>query len=113
MTPSRKQALLPTGIVLALLGVYYCFFATMIVLDRSGSAGPDEIMRLLVPKAMLRGNLLPSGYDSDTILAWGNWSYAFYPQMLGAYVTSVFMGVARLFGAGPIAQLYAARLLPS
>ena len=106
----KRERVLFVGLPLAMLAALYCFIATRIVLADGGNAGPDEIARLLVPKAMLSGKLLPSGYDSETILGWGYYSYAFYPQMLGAYVTSAFMAVARLFGASPVMQLYVARL---
>lgn len=60
--------------------------------------GPDEAMRALLPQAMVNGNLLPSGYDQEVIYSLGNWSYAFYPQMLGAYASAFFMKVAQLLG---------------
>lgn len=100
---------------LAMLAVCYGYLATRIgvgIMD----GGPDETARLLVPKAMLCGDLLPSGYNPVTVMNWseypysGNYSYAFYPQLLGAYVTAAFMFVARLFGAAPVWQLVAARL---
>lgn len=104
-----------TVLPLALLAVFYAFLATRIGVGIE-SGGPDETARLLVPKAMLRGDLLPSGYNPDTVMNWeeypysGNYSYAFYPQLLGAYVTAAFMFLARLFGAAPAWQLVAARL---
>lgn len=107
---SRWKPWLLRLVPIVLLAVYYCYLATRVGLDSGGSAGPDEIARMLVPKAMLNGKLIPSGYDPDTILGWGNYSYAFYPQMLGSYVTAACMAFARVFGAAPLAQLYAARM---
>ena len=109
-----RQRLL-TCAPLALLAVFYAFLATRIGVGVA-DGGPDETARLLVPKAMLLGDLLPSGYNPVTVMNWpeypysGNYSYAFYPQLLGAYVTAAFMFVARVFGAPPVWQLVAARL---
>lgn len=111
----RRDVLLHVVLPLAALGAFYAFLASRIgasIMD----GGPDETARLLVPKAMLMGDLLPSGYNPVTVMNWdtypysGNYSYAFYPQLLGAYVTALFMGVARLFGASAALQLLAARL---
>lgn len=63
------------------------------------TGGPDEIMRSLIPSCMIQGKLLPSGYDPCAIYSIGNWSYAFYPQMLGAYVSAAFMAAFKLFSA--------------
>lgn len=57
-------------------------------------------MRALVPQAIANGSLLPSGYDEEVIYGLGNWSYAFYPQMLGSYLSAAFMAIAKLLGAG-------------
>lgn len=104
-----------TAAPLVLLAAFYAFLATRIGVGIE-DGGPDETARLLVPKAMLCGDLLPSGYNPVTIMNWpeypysGNYSYAFYPQLLGAYVTALFMFVARVLGAAPVWQLVAARL---
>jgi hypothetical protein len=60
--------------------------------------GPDEVMRALLPQCMIQGNWLPSGYDSCAIYNIGNWSYAFYPQLAGAYTSAGFMSFAKLLG---------------
>lgn len=109
-----RQRLL-VGLPLVLLGAFYAFLTTRIGVGVA-DGGPDETARLLVPKAMLLGDLLPSGYNPVTVMNWpeypysGNYSYAFYPQLLGAYVTALFMFVARVLGAAPVWQLVAARL---
>lgn len=61
--------------------------------------GPDENMRSLIPLCMINGNWLPSGFDSCAIYHIGNWSYAFYPQFLGAYLSAAFMSLFKIFGA--------------
>lgn len=96
-------------IPLALLALLYAYLATRVGVGYA-DGGPDEGVRMLVPKAIVAGHWLPSGYDPLTIRPWGNYSYAFYPQLLGPYVTALCMGVARLVGAGAAAQLFAARL---
>lgn len=109
----RHRLLVVTPLVL--LAAFYAWLATRIGVGIA-SGGPDETARLLVPKAIVSGHLLPSGYDPLTIMNWsephysGNYSYAFYPQLLGAYATALCMGVARLLGAAPAYQLLAARL---
>lgn len=62
--------------------------------------GPDELMRSLIPRCIINGNLLPSGYDNCAIFHLGNWSYAFYPQMIAGYLSAFFMFVAMKLGAG-------------
>lgn len=80
-----------------LAGCLYVFLSTRIGLDVS-NGGPDEVMRSLLPKCIVGGNLLPSGYDKCAIYSLGYWSYAFYPQLLPAYLSAVFMTIARLLG---------------
>ena len=94
---------------LVLLGACYCYLASRIGTSLV-DGGPDESARMLVSRAILHGNLLPSGYDPETIELWGNYSYAFYPQVLCAYVTALFELVPCLVGAPGIVQLYFARL---
>ncbi len=112
---ARVRGRLLTLAPLVLMAGLYAFLATRIGVGVE-SGGPDETARLLVPKAMLSGDLLPSGYNPVTVMNWseypysGNYSYAFYPQLLGAYVTALFMFVARVLGAAPAWQLVAARL---
>lgn len=60
--------------------------------------GPDELVRVLVPQCIIQGDLIPSGYDECSIYSVGYYSYAFYPQMLGAYVSAFFMKLTQIFG---------------
>lgn len=100
---SDKQKKLVAGfriahaILIVILIMFYFIIASRLGVG-SMDGGPDEFMRALVPKAIANGNLFPSGYDSDVIYGLGNWSYAFYPQVLGAYVSAFFMILAKLFG---------------
>lgn len=86
-----RVALLVGFVALCLWNVFHIGLGVM-------DGGPDETMRALLPQAMVNGNILPSGYDQEVIYSLGNWSYAFYPQMLGAYASAFFMKVAQLLG---------------
>lgn len=77
--------------------VFYTYIAFSLGLGIF-DGGPDEVMRSLVPRCILNGELVPSGYDECAIYDIGYWSYAFYPQMLSAYLSAFFMSLARMFG---------------
>lgn len=98
--PANNQTIhLSTIALLSLCAALYLFVAFHLGLGTYDGA-PDEWMRSLVPQAIASGNLFPSGYDEEAIYDLGNWSYAFYPQMLGSYVSAAFMALAKLIGAG-------------
>ena len=99
----------PSFIVLSLALVFYTSIACKLGLGIT-DGGPDENMRALLPQCMIQGNLLPSGYDKCAIYNVGNWSYAFYPQFAGAYVSAVFMSIAKVLGLGNSAILVSGRL---
>ncbi len=71
---------------------------------------PDEQMRSEVPLFIHNHHRLPTGYESDVIYEKGYWSYAFYPQLLGAIVSALFMDVASLFSNSASVLLHAGRL---
>lgn len=83
--------------LLALCGAFYMWIAGKIGLGAT-DGGPDEMMRSLIPRCMINGNWLPSGYDSCAIYGIGNWSYAFYPQFIAAYLSAFFMSIAKMLG---------------
>ena len=85
-------------ILLSFLAVAYIWIAWHLGLGIY-DGGPDEVMRSLVPRCIINGNLFPTGYDRCAIYTIGNWSYAFYQQMLGSYVSALFMFIFRLFGS--------------
>lgn len=78
-------------------GILYFHTAFSLGLGRE-DGGPDEMMRALIPRCILNGHLFPSGYDSCAIYGLGNWSYAFYPQMLAGYISAFFMFIAKSVG---------------
>lgn len=84
-------------LLFVVIAVFYLRIAFTMTNDAYG--GPDEGMRALVPRCIVNGNLLPSGYDACAIYGLGNWSYAFYPQVLGGYLSAFFMIMAKSFGA--------------
>lgn len=73
----------------------------------SRHVGPDEEMRYFIPEFIFENHRLPTGYETET---WGNWSYGFYPQFLGALVSSAFMVIASLFSNDSETLIRAARL---
>ena len=101
----KKNYLLPF-IVLLIAGITYLYWAYKIPLYNA----PDEFMRYQIPKFMFDFGRLPTGYDKEAIYTLGNWSYAFYPQFLGAFVSSIFMKVLSIFNNSEFALLYFARL---
>jgi len=73
----------------------------------SRHVGPDEEMRYFMPEFILENHRLPTGYETET---WGNWSYGFYPQFLGAIVSTGFMAVVSIFSNDTDSLIRAARL---
>lgn len=51
-------------------------------------AGPDGGMRYVLPNFIYEHGRLPTGYETQVQ---GNWSYAFYPQLLGALMSACFL----------------------
>ncbi|WP_159721125.1 phospholipid carrier-dependent glycosyltransferase [Enterococcus sp. CSURQ0835] len=72
--------------------------------------GPDEPMRYLIPKFIYQHGRLPTGYDKGAVYALGNWSYAFYPQLLGGILGAAFIKVGSLFSESKEVLLYFCRL---
>lgn len=94
--PNELVKLVKPGLLIAVA----CFYIqTAFSLGVSAFDGaPDEVMRSLIPRCIINGNLLPSGYDQCAIFSAGNWSYAFYPQMLSGYCSAFFMAIAKAMG---------------
>lgn len=88
------------SVLLLVLAIFYFEIATHLGLG-SHDGGPDEIARALLPQAISNGNLLPNGYDPEVTYKLGYYSYAFYPQVLPAYVSAVFMAAAKAFSLSP------------
>ena len=90
---------------------WFSFWAFNITTNlASASSGPDEQLRILVPTFIYEHHQLPTGYDSEVIYNVGNWSYAFYPQVLGAVVSAIFMSIVGIFSNADSALVYGARL---
>lgn len=99
------------AILYIVLALFYMSAAAHLGLGVN-DGGPDETMRMLLPQAIASGNLFPSGFDQEVVYGLGNWSYAFYPQVLGAYASAFFMVIARILG-GVNAQLIVAGRMAS
>ena len=79
--------------VLAIVAVYYLIWAAGLKFN----GNPDELMRYLIPKYIYNHGNLPTGYDKEAVYQLGNWSYAFYPQMLGGVLSAFFMKLSAIF----------------
>jgi len=91
--------------LIALVFIFWLFHVTP---DMNNIlAGPDEAMRYTIPSFIHEHGRLPTGYETAIH---GNWSYAFYPQVLGAIVSAGFIDVASLFTHDPFWLVRAARL---
>lgn len=103
---SRKRFhLLQLGVIF-LICLWCCHIAYQLPMDQA----PDEGMRYLIPKYIYSHHTLPTGYDKEAVYELGNWSYAFYPQLLGAILSAGFMRVMAIFSASEHALLFAARM---
>ncbi|WP_280737299.1 MULTISPECIES: hypothetical protein [unclassified Enterococcus] len=103
----ENRSVLKAQIILVLLiCCWFAFWASELPYNKA----PDEMMRYLIPSYIYNHLSLPSGYDAEAIYVIGNWSYAFYPQMLGAIISAFFMHVMNLFHSTPETLLWAARL---
>jgi hypothetical protein len=92
-------------IAMILLTVFYLFLAYHLPL----STNPDEILRYKNPLFIYENSYLPSGYDKRVMLPFGNYSYAFYPQWLGALISAFFMKVMSIFSTNGHMLLFASR----
>lgn len=90
-------------IVAAFLYLTWAYFIDM------GNA-PDEMMRYQIPQFIFKHDKLPTGYDEEVVYSMGNWSYAFYPQFLGAILSTLFMKIVSIFNSSEQALLFGARL---
>ena len=72
--------------------------------------GPDENMRLMIPRYILKHGALPTGWEGEVLQ--GSWgiSYGFKPTQLPALLSALFMKIASLLGASGDALVVAARL---
>ena len=88
-----------------MIGIYYLVWAFLLKYNNN----PDEQMRYLIPQYIYRYRALPSGYAKEAMLSYGNWSYAFYPQLLGGIVSAICMKIMSFFSSNFISLVFAAR----
>lgn len=86
-----------------------CYYLTCSYLLRFNTS-PDELMRYLVPKYIYKHGALPSGFDKEVTYFLGNWSYAYYPQLLGALISALFMRIGSFFSTTAHALVFFSRL---
>lgn len=92
-------------IAIILLTAFYLFLAYHLPL----SSNPDEVLRYKNPLFIYEHGYLPSGYDKRVMLPFGNYSYAFYPQWLGALISAFFMKIVSFFSTNSHILLFAGR----
>lgn len=102
----KKRKIIFICILLLFIFIYYLCWCYLLKFN----ASPDELMRYLVPKYIYSNGSLPTGYSKDAIYFLGNWSYAFYPQMLGGITSALFMKVFSLWTHSDHLILFAARI---
>lgn len=86
-------------IILALIAAYRLLI----------TKAPDEAMRYLIPRYIMKYGKLPTGTEKEVINEIWGFSYALYP-FLTSQISVVFMKIASLFTSSEIALLFAARL---
>lgn len=96
---------------LSVVAAWFFVWAISVPIAPLSSYGPpDEGLRFLIPKFIFEEGRLPTGYDGATINATGNWSYAFYPQLLGPIISAFFMTIMSIFNTTPEMLVIAARI---
>lgn len=105
MKSVRKLTKISTILILSLLLVYYLVIAYRLKLNSS----PDELLRYKIPLYIYHHGTLPIGTEKAVMLPYGNYSYAYYPQLLGGVLSALFMKVISLFSTDPKLLLFAAR----
>lgn len=101
----KKQSIL----LVLLLSLFFCYLMVWVFTIPFNGA-PDEALRYLVPRYIYETWSLPTGYDPAVIYHEGYYSYAFYPQLLGAVVSAAFMRLGDLVVFEKVALIYWARL---
>lgn len=107
LTKDKRSKIIDITAVIFITAVFFIWSFQITTDLQNIFAGPDEAMRYVVPQFILDNQRLPTGYETEIH---GNWSYAFYPQLLGAIVSSGFMVITSLFTDDPSALVRAARL---
>ncbi|WP_454072539.1 hypothetical protein [Enterococcus alishanensis] len=103
---NTRHILFSRLIIIFILMTWFSYWAFKIKFNQA----PDEYMRYLIPTYIFNYGKLPTGYSKEAMYVLGNWSYAFYPQFLGAIVSSIFMKIFAIFTHSYQLILFAARL---
>ncbi|MQB65387.1 hypothetical protein [Limosilactobacillus reuteri] len=92
-------------LIIVVLLIYYLIIAYNLLLDRS----PDELLRYKIPLYIYKHGSLPVGTNKEVMLPFGNYSYAYYPQLLGGTLSAIFMKIMALFSTKSTLLVFAAR----
>ncbi len=103
----RHKKVIDTLFVIFITAAFLCWSFRITADLTNILAGPDEGMRYILPNFIYEHGRLPTGYETGIH---GNWSYAFYPQVLGAIISAGFIKAASLFTQDPLWLVHAARL---
>lgn len=96
-------------VLTGLLALFFCYVMVWVVTIPFDGA-PDEELRYLVPQYIYRYADLPTGYHPEVIYHEGFYSYAFYPQLLGALLSAGFMWLGQVLTFGQVELFHLARL---
>lgn len=107
LTRTKKSRIIDFTAVIFIAAVFFIWSFQITTNLQDIFAGPDEAMRYIIPQFILDNQRLPTGYETEIH---GNWSYAFYPQLLGAIISSGFMAITSIFTDDPSMLVRAARL---
>lgn len=102
-----KLVLKKNGLILILLILFLYYLVIAYNLKLNGS--PDELLRYKIPLYIYNHGTLPIGTDKAVMLPFGNYSYAYYPQLLGGILSAFFMKVMALFSVRSSLLVFAAR----
>lgn len=89
--------------------IFIFFFYLSMALFLKFNVSPDEELRYKIPLYIFRHGSLPVGTNKEVMLPYGNYSYAYYPQLLGGIISALFMKIISIFSHSKVLLLFAAR----
>lgn len=104
MLKKRKFSIVLLLLIIG-LSIYYLTIAYRLMLNHS----PDELLRYKIPLYIYNHGALPVGTNKEVMLAFGNYSYAYYPQLLGGFLSALFMKIMAFFSTKSSLLVFAAR----
>lgn len=92
---------------ITLIFILFLYLVTALFLKFNVS--PDEELRYKIPLYIFQHGSLPVGTNKEVMLPYGNYSYAYYPQLLGGIISAFFMKIVSIFSHSKVLLLFAAR----